>query len=250
MSAPSAPPADTRPDPDPPAGPDPDPRAGPDPEPGPDARWVSVPPNAFYIPSPVVLLSTEDEDGTVDVSAMSAVGVTCLDPPIVAVGIKPRRHTYRNIRRTGRFVVNLPAEDDLWAVDYTGTRKLRAEPDKLARSGLATGRLPGTGLPFVTSCPIAMACRLVGNIGRAELGLSVTPSHQTVLGRIEECLVDARWLGEDEVRLEEIPVLLYLNRVYARRGERLAVQRFTDDPARREQKMREYRALNRGPGTD
>ena len=106
---------------------------------------VSIPPNAFYVPSPVILLSTVNEDGEIDVSAMSAVGVVCLDPPVIAVGIKARRRTYRNIRRTGTFVVNLPLEQDLHAVDYTGTRKFRDAPDKVAESGLAIDRLPETG---------------------------------------------------------------------------------------------------------
>lgn len=207
---------------------------------------VSVPPNAFYVPSPVVLLTTVSEDGQPDVSAMSAVGVTCLEPAIIAVGIKPRRQTYKNIRRTGRFVVNLPLEPDLWASDFTGTRPLRKHPDKVLESGLEIATMPGTGLPYVASCPIVMACDVVGNLGRKELNLDVTPSHQTVLGRITECLVDQEWLGDDEVRLEEMPVLIYLNRIYARRGEVLQEQRFTDDPDKREEKMRAYRSLG-GP---
>lgn len=204
---------------------------------------TSIAPNAFYVPSPVVLLSTESEDGQVDVSAMSAVGVVCLDPPILAVGIKPRRHTYKNIRRTGSFVVNLPLQDGLEASDYTGTRSWRKEPEKVAKAGLAVARLPESGLPYLPSCPISMACVLVGNLGRHELGLDMPPSHQVVLGRMTECSVDDAWLGEDEVRLEDMPVLVYLNRVYAARGGVLGVQRFTDDPAKRDAKMREYRSL-------
>ena len=212
---------------------------------------VSIPANAFYVPSPVVLLSTENEDGEVDVSAMSAVGVVCLDPPVIAVGIKARRRTYRNIRRTSTFVVNLPLEEDLHAVDYTGTRKFRNAPDKVAESGLSIERLPESGLPYVTSCPVAMACELVGNLGRTELGLDGPPSHQVVLGRITECTVERQWLAEDELRLEDMPVLLYLNRVYASRGRNLGVQRFTDDPEVMAAKLHEYRSLTierKGPG--
>lgn len=211
----------------------------------PEARErVSVPPNAFYVPSPVILLSTVDEDGGVDVSAMSAVGVVCLEPAVIAVGIKPRRRTYRNIRRSGTFVVNLPLEDELHAVDYTGTRKYRHEPDKVAAAGLETAPLPATGLPYVTSCPVAMACELVGNLGRTELGLDGPPSHQVVLGRITECTVERQWLADDELRLEDMPVLLYLNRVYAARGRNLGTQRFTDDPGVMAEKLRYYRSLS------
>jgi flavin reductase (DIM6/NTAB) family NADH-FMN oxidoreductase RutF len=212
---------------------------------------VSIPANAFYVPSPVILLSTVDADGEVDVSAMSAVGVVCLDPPVIAVGIKARRRTYRNIRRTGTFVVNLPLEEDLHAVDYTGTRKFRNAPDKVAESGLAVATLPETGLPYIVSCPVAMACEMVGNLGRNELGLDGPPSHQVVLGKITECTVERRWLAEDELRLEDMPVLLYLNRVYAARGRNLGVQRFTDDPAVMAAKLHEYRSLTierKGPG--
>ncbi|GGT43238.1 flavin reductase family protein [Streptomyces chromofuscus] len=204
---------------------------------------VSVPPNAFYVPSPVVLLTTVSEDGEVDVSAMSAVGVVCLEPAVIAVGIKPRRQTYKNIRRTGSFVVNLPLETDLRATDFTGTRSLRRHPGKVEESGLRIRRMPETGLPYVESCPIVMASDAVGNLGRHELNLDMTPSHQVVLGRITECLVDRDWLGEDEVRLEEMPVLVYLNRIYARRGSVLQEQRFTDDPEKRLEKMRVYRSL-------
>lgn len=204
---------------------------------------TSVPPNAFYVPSPVVLLSTVDEAGTVDISAMSAVGVVCLDPPIVAVGIKARRQTYSNIRRTGQFVLNLPLESDLWASDFVGTRPLRKAPDKVEESGLEVGILPESGLPYLPSCPVSMACELVGNLGRHELGLERAPSHQVVLGRMTECSVDDKWIGDDEVRLEEMPLLVYLNRVYARTGENIEVQRFTDDPEKRAAKMQEYRSL-------
>jgi flavin reductase (DIM6/NTAB) family NADH-FMN oxidoreductase RutF len=204
---------------------------------------VSVPPNAFYVPSPVVLLTTVDEDGVVDISAMSAVGVVCLDPAVIALGIKPRRQTYKNIRRTGSFVVNLPMEQHLWASDFVGTRSLRAAADKVQASGLEVDYMPQSGLPYIRSCPIIMACDLAGNIGRHELGLDVAPSHQTVLGRITECLVDREWISDDEVRLEDMPVLIYFNRIYARRGGSLEVQRFTDHADKRDGKMREYRSL-------
>lgn len=204
---------------------------------------VPVPPNAFYVPSPVVLLSTVNEHGDPDLSAMSAVGVVCLTPPVIAAGIKPKRQTYRNIRRSGSFVVNLPLEHHLYAIDFVGTRPYRRHASKIAESGLSLDTMPVSGLPYVTDCPIVMACEVVGNLGRQELGLGVTPSHQTVLGRITECLVDREWLGDDDVRLEDMPVLLYLNRIYTKRGAVLGEQRFTDEPGKRVEKMREYRSL-------
>jgi len=208
-------------------------------------NMVSVPPNAFYVPSPVLLLSTLSRDGIVDVSTMSAVGVVCLNPAIIAIGIKPRRVTYRNIRRTEKFVVSVPLEGELWSADYVGTRSLRLHPNKIAESGLTINHLPKTGLPYVENSAVVMACKLVSNLGRKELKLDFPPSHQVVIGQITECIVDPQWLGEDEMLLEQMPLLLYLNRVYAARGSVMEEQRFTDDPDKRREKMREYRSLGK-----
>ena len=202
-----------------------------------------VPANAFYLPSPVVLLSTIGRDSTPDVSAMSAAGALCLTPAVIGIGIKPSRRSYRNIRETGDFVVNLPLQEHLHAVDFTGTRKLRHHPAKIGEAGLTLGAVEGVRSPCVLECPIVMACELVGTLGPRELGLPKA-SHQVVLGKIVSCFVDAEWIRDDEVAIEQMPLLLYLNRIYAAVGENLAVQRFTDDEQKRLVKMREYRSLS------
>lgn len=202
-----------------------------------------IPPNAFYLPSPVVLLSTISRELTPDVSAMSAAGVLCLTPPVIGIGIKPSRRSYRNIRETGDFVVNLPLQKDLHAVDFTGTRKLRHHPAKVAEAGLELGTMEGVCSPCVLECPIVMACELVGTLGPRELGLTKT-SHQVVLGKIVACFVDPEWIRADEVAIEQMPLVLYLNRIYAANGKTLGVQRFTDNEEKRLVKMREYRSLS------
>ncbi len=204
---------------------------------------VSVPANAFYMPSPVVLLVTLGPDDLIDISTMSAAGALCLEPAIVGVGIKPSRRSYRHIRQRQHFTLSLPLVEHLDAADFLGTRKLARHPDKVKKSGLTVGRTPQHGLPYVLECPIAMACELVGIWDGDDFGIKQPLSHHIVLGRIVECVVGGRWIRDDEVRLEEMPVILYLNRYYAAVGAQLGKQRFTDEPTKREQKMKEYRAL-------
>jgi flavin reductase (DIM6/NTAB) family NADH-FMN oxidoreductase RutF len=206
---------------------------------------VAVPPNAFYVPSPVVLVSTIDAKGTPDVSTMSAVGAACLDPALVAIGIKTSRRTYRNIRETRQFVINLPLDDLLWASDVVGTRKMRSVPNKVELAKLTLRSMPRVAAPYVHECPIAMACELATILDHAALNTSRV-SHHCVIGRIVQCLVDPRWIRDNEVRLEEMPLLVYLNRYYARTGAVLETQRFTDDERTRVEKMRQYRDLRPG----
>lgn len=58
-----------------------------------------VSPNAFLVPSAVTVMGTLTPEGVVDFSTMSAVGVVCLTPAIVAVGVKPRRTAFANLMR-------------------------------------------------------------------------------------------------------------------------------------------------------
>lgn len=198
--------------------------------------------NAFYIPSPVVMVSTISRDDVPDVSTMSAVGVLCLTPPIIGIGMKPSRQTYKNIRQTREFVINLPLEQDLHAADIVGTRKLRSCPTKLADAGLTLKPMSKLRCPGISGSPIVMGCVLVNILTHVELGVE-RASHHVVLGRITECIVDESWIKDEEVRLEEMPVLIYLNRYYAGVGKKLAQQRFTDDPEKQLMKMKEYRQI-------
>lgn len=50
-----------------------------------------VSPNTFLMPSAVTVMGTLTSEGVVDFSTMSSVGVVCLTPAIVAVGVKPRQ---------------------------------------------------------------------------------------------------------------------------------------------------------------
>lgn len=204
----------------------------------------AVLPNAFYLPSPVVLMGTRSGDGTPDLSTMSAVGVLCLQPPIIGIGIKRSRETYNNVVTTKEFTLNLPLISHLTAIDFLGTRKMRRVPEKIDKSGLELVDMAEVDAPGVAGFPILMGCRLLSVLDRHSLPNERPISHHMVIGQMVECQVQADWIREGEVRIEEIPTVVYLNRYYAGIGELLGVQRFTDDPVVRDRKMRAYRRVH------
>src|SRR3974390_1873774 len=69
-------------------------------------------------PRPIALITSIDEQGSLNAAPFSAYNYLCIDPPIIGIGVTNRpneqfvpKDTARNIRRTGEFVVNVVTED-------------------------------------------------------------------------------------------------------------------------------------------
>lgn len=129
-----------------------------------------VNPSILYFGTPVVLISTLNEDGTTNLAPMSSawwLSDSCM------LGMSRRSQTVHNLLREGRCVLNLPSADLVDAVDRLALTTGRAdvpeykaqmgyvhEPDKFGVSGLSA--VPGEpGWPArVAECPVQMHARL------------------------------------------------------------------------------------------
>ncbi len=114
---------------------------------------VTIEPGILYFGTPVVLISTVNEDGSFNLAPMSSVfwlGWRCV------LGLGAASATPRNMVRTGECVLNLPSADLAGMVDRlaltTGTdpvpeakirRGYRHERDKFGVSGFTA---PGAGM--------------------------------------------------------------------------------------------------------
>ena len=68
---------------------------------------------AYKLLSPrvVVLVTTVDEKGRINAAPFSFCGPVSFNPPMLYVGVREFQHTYKNIKKTGEFVVNIVSED-------------------------------------------------------------------------------------------------------------------------------------------
>lgn len=81
---------------------------------GPSPTHVTIDPAILYFGTPVVLISTLNENGTPNLAPMSSawwLGWGCM------LGLTSGSKTVENIRRTGHCVLNLPSADLVSAVD-------------------------------------------------------------------------------------------------------------------------------------
>jgi flavin reductase (DIM6/NTAB) family NADH-FMN oxidoreductase RutF len=130
----------------------------------------TVEPAILYFGTPVVLVSSENEDGSTNVAPISSawwLGWSCV------LGFGARSKTPANILRTGECVLNLPSVDQVGAVDrlarLTGSNPVpphkvamgyRHEPDKLGAAGLTPMPSDVVAPPRLRECPVQLEATL------------------------------------------------------------------------------------------
>lgn len=139
-------------------------------------------------PMPKVLVSCRGMDGENNVLAVGYCANCSYDPPMVMVGIVPTRYSYKMIKESGVFVVNLVEKEYKDAFDYLGSHSKRDE-DKLAKMNIKLAEGKKVNAPILTDCPINIECSVVDSI--------VTGSHELFIGKIEHVHAEARIVDKD-----------------------------------------------------
>jgi len=132
-------------------------------------------PAILYFGTPVVLVTSTNEDGSPNIAPMSSawwLGWNCM------LGFGARSQTPANILRTGECVLNLPSVDQVSAVDRlartTGSdpvppHKLamgyRFERDKFAVAGLTAMESHLVAPPRIAECPVQLEAVLTASHG-------------------------------------------------------------------------------------
>ncbi len=131
---------------------------------------VTSEPAILYFGTPVVLISTVNEDGSANLAPMSSafwLGWRCV------LGLSAASKTTANMRRTGECVLNLPSVDEVAAVNLlartTGAdpvpevkrrRGYRFERDKFGIAGLTPVAAQTVAPPRVRECPVQLEATL------------------------------------------------------------------------------------------
>ena len=110
-------------------------------------------------PLPAVLVSCGAVPEEYNLLTVAWTGTVCTDPPMCYVSVRPERHSYGIIRRTGEFVINLTTADLARATDWCGVRSGR-DGDKFAQMGLTPGRASVVAAPTVEEAPLSIECRV------------------------------------------------------------------------------------------
>lgn len=138
---------------------------------------ITAAPAILYFGTPVVLISTVNENGTYNLAPMSSIfwlGWRCM------LGLSALSKTTENILRNKACVLNLPSVNQVSAVNRlartTGSfpvpagkqqKGYRYEPEKFAIAGLTPVVSETVTAPRVLECPVQLECVLEGTYGLA-----------------------------------------------------------------------------------
>lgn len=146
-------------------------------------------------PVPTVLVSCGTYEGRANIITVSWTGITCTDPAMTYVSIRPERYSHGLIKTSGEFVINLTTESLAWTADYCGVKSGR-DIDKFALPTVTKERASQVSAPMIKESPLNLECRVEKII---ELG-----SHDMFLSKILAVNADPRLLDSKGVlRLEK-----------------------------------------------
>ena len=142
---------------------------------------ISLGPQAFITPAPVLLVGTYDEEGRPNVMTATWGGVCCSQPPCLAVSLRRSTWTCRSLQHKNAFTVSIPNRALAGQADFSGLVSGRQE-DKFQALGLTPVAGEHVDAPFVGECPVVLELLLRHTL---ELG-----SHIQFVGEIMDVKVD------------------------------------------------------------
>ena len=141
--------------------------------------------NGSLQPAPKVLVSCRGLNGEENALAVAYCGNCSFAPPMLMVGIVPSRYSYKMIKESGCFVVNIVAKDYQEVFNYLGSVSKKDE-DKLEKMNVKRADGVVVNAPILTDCPVNIECTVVDSI--------VTGSHEMFVGKVEYVHADEAYL--------------------------------------------------------
>lgn len=150
-------------------------------------------------PMPVLLISTFNEDGTVDV--MNAAWGTMLSRDKVALNLTETHKTVENIKARKGFVIHIADAKHVVEADYFGVVSGNNEKEKFAKSGMSFIKSDIVDAPVINELPIAMECEFI-EYQSDETGLGV-------IGKVVRTSVEEEYLKDDKVDIDELQAIAF-----------------------------------------
>ena len=167
---------------------------------------------ALLAPVPPALISC----GTVEnpnAFTVAWTGIINTQPPKTYISVRPERFSYDLIKNSGEFVINLPTESLVKAVDFCGVKSGR-DTDKFKILSLTPESVENFSAPQIAESPLSLACKV---FEVKELG-----THHMFLADIVSVSVDEKLLDKNgRLALEKANLIAYAHGDYYTLGKHL-----------------------------
>ena len=150
-------------------------------------------------PMPVLLISTFNEDCSVDV--MNAAWGTMLDRDVVALNLTETHKTVQNIKERGGFVIHIADAKHVVEADFFGVVSGNKEPEKFKKSGLSFVKSDLVDAPVINELPIAMECEFI-EYQNDDTGIGV-------IGKVLRTSVEEEHLKDGRVDIDSVEAIAF-----------------------------------------
>lgn len=169
-------------------------------------------PGTMIYPLPAVLVSVGATDEEYNLFTVAWTGTVCTNPPMCYISVRPERHSYEIIKRTGEFVINLTTSRLARATDWCGVRSGR-DFNKFKEMGLTPTSAMQVAAPVVEESPVSIECRV-----RQIVPLG---SHDMFIADVVNVLVDEEYIDPESGKfdLQRADLIAYSHGEYFKLGD-------------------------------
>jgi flavin reductase (DIM6/NTAB) family NADH-FMN oxidoreductase RutF len=167
---------------------------------------------AMLSPVPPTMVTCSDGEHD-NVFTVAWTGITNTIPPKTYISVRPSRHSYEIIKKSGVFAINLTTEELVRAADFCGVHT-GAKIDKFERCCLEKEPAQEIDCPILAKSPLVLECRVsdIIPLGSHDMFLA-----DIVAIDVDETLVD----GNGKLHLERAKLVAYAHGDYFELGKRI-----------------------------
>ncbi len=170
-------------------------------------------PGTMIYPLPAVMVSCGESPEEYNIITIAWTGTINSNPPMCSISVRPSRHSYPIIKRTGEFVINLTTENLARVTDWCGCRSGK-KYNKWEKTGLTPQQSKKVNAPGITESPVNIECKVKEII---DLG-----SHHMFLAEVVHVTVDDTYIDEEGAfRLARSYPLVYNHGHYFGLGKKI-----------------------------
>lgn len=169
--------------------------------------WKS---GTFIYPLPAVMVSCGNMEHS-NIMTVAWTGIINTNPAMCYISVRPERYSYKLIKESKEFVINLTNKDLAYVTDWCGV-KTGAKVDKFKEMHLTKEKAKNVKCPIIKESPVAIECK-VKEI--KELG-----SHHMFLAEILSIDADNQYIDENgSFDITKCNLITYANGKYFSLGK-------------------------------
>lgn len=155
-------------------------------------------------PYPTFLVTCVGSDSRPNIITVAWLIPVSVEPPLIAMSVRPTRHSYSLLVDSGEFVVNVP-HVGLAAEALRCGRRSGRSVDKFVTSGLTPSRARHVRPPIIAECLAHLECRIVEDIEAGD--------HRLLIGEVIDAYAGRGFTDVEGLRdVERTRPLLHVGR--------------------------------------